>query len=88
MIDVSEVTGCINDYLLLLVLYIYIYIYIKEHSDDQSNGSKASNTKSFFTQCIIKLWSSLPQEAVEAKVINGLKNPLDKCMKGSSINGY
>lgn len=42
----------------------------------------------FFTQCIIKLRNSLPQDVVEARSINGLKKQLEKFLAEKFIERY
>ncbi|KAG6927985.1 hypothetical protein G0U57_008941, partial [Chelydra serpentina] len=48
---------------------------------------KTNKRKSFFTQCTVNLWNSLPEDVVKAKTITGLKKKLDKFMEDRSING-
>lgn len=41
----------------------------------------------FFTKHVIKLWTSLPQDVVDAKSINGFKNQLEKFVDERFIRG-
>lgn len=42
---------------------------------------KTNKRKYFFTQCIIKLWNSLPWEALDAKSTNEFRKREDKLME-------
>ena len=50
--------------------------------------SRTNKRKYFFTQCIVKLWNSLPQDVVIATNLDGFKRGLDKFMEVKAINGY
>ena len=44
--------------------------------------------KDSFTQRIVKLWNSLPQDVVMATHLDGFKRGLDKYLEAKAINGY
>ena len=49
---------------------------------------KTNKRKYSFTKHIIKLWNSLPQDAMEAKTINEFKKGLDKFMEDMCTDSY
>lgn len=49
---------------------------------------KTNKRKYSFTKHIIKLWNSLPQDAIEAKNINEFKKCLDKFMEDMCTDSY
>lgn len=49
---------------------------------------KTNKRKSSFTKHIIKLWNSLPQDAMEAKTINEFRKGLDKFMEDMCTDSY
>lgn len=49
---------------------------------------KTNKRKSTFTNHIIILWNSLPQDAMEAKNINEFKKGLDKFMEDMRTDSY
>uniref|UniRef100_K7F1Z4 Reverse transcriptase domain-containing protein n=1 Tax=Pelodiscus sinensis TaxID=13735 RepID=K7F1Z4_PELSI len=49
---------------------------------------KTNKRKFFFTQRVVNLWNSLPEEAVKARTIIEFKEKLDKFMEVRSIKGY
>ena len=52
-------------------------------------GRSSSNKKKyFFTQHIVKLWNSLPQDVVMATNLDCFKGELDKFLEARAINGY
>ena len=42
----------------------------------------------FFTQRVVSLWNSLPQEGVDAKTLNVFKRWLDIALGVNGIKGY
>ena len=42
----------------------------------------------FFTQRVVSLWNSLPQEVVDAKTLNLFKRQLDIALGANGIKGY
>ena len=44
--------------------------------------------KYFFTQRIVKLWNSLPQDVVMATHLDGFKRGLDQFLVAKAIHGY
>ena len=50
--------------------------------------SRTNKRKYFFTQLIVKLWNSLPQDVVMATNLDGFKRGLDKFLEAKAINGY
>ena len=44
--------------------------------------------KDFFTQHIVKLWNSLPQDVVMATNLDGSERGLDKFLEAKVIDGY
>ena len=51
-------------------------------------GFRTDKRKYFFTQCIVKLWNSLPQNVVMATNLDGFKRVLDEFLEEKAINGY
>uniref|UniRef100_K7EYK2 Reverse transcriptase domain-containing protein n=2 Tax=Pelodiscus sinensis TaxID=13735 RepID=K7EYK2_PELSI len=49
---------------------------------------KTNKRKFFFTQRVVNLWNSLPEEAVKARTIIEFKEKLDNFMEVRSIKGY
>ena len=49
--------------------------------------SRTNKRKDFFTQRIVKLWNSLPQDVVMSTNLDGFKRGLDKFLEGKAING-
>ena len=49
---------------------------------------RTNKRKDFFTQCIVKLWSSLPQDVVMATNLDVFKREFNKFLKENAINGY
>uniref|UniRef100_K7EXW6 Reverse transcriptase domain-containing protein n=1 Tax=Pelodiscus sinensis TaxID=13735 RepID=K7EXW6_PELSI len=47
-----------------------------------------TNKRKFFTQRVVNLWNSLPEEAVKARTIIEFKEKLDNFMEVRSIKGY
>ena len=50
--------------------------------------SRTNKRKYFFTQHIVKLWNSLPQDVVMATNLDGFKRGSDKFLEAKAINGY
>ena len=50
--------------------------------------SRTNKRKCFFTQCIVKVRNSLPQDVVMATNLDGFKRGLDKFLEEKAINGY
>ena len=50
--------------------------------------SRTNKRKYIFTQHIVKLWNSLPQDVVMDTHLDGFKRGLDKFKEGKAINGY
>ena len=50
--------------------------------------SRTNKRKYFFTQRIVKIWNSLPQDVVMATNLDGFKSGLDKFLEEKAINGY
>ena len=50
--------------------------------------SRTNKRKYFFSQRIVKLWNSLPQDVVMATNLDGFKRGLDKFLEAKAINGY
>ena len=48
---------------------------------------RTNKRKYFFTQCIVKLWNSLPQDVVMATNLDGFKRGLARFLE-KAINGY
>ena len=44
--------------------------------------------KSFFTQHVVSLWNSLPQDVVMASGLDAFKRGLDRLLEEKSIAGY
>ena len=42
----------------------------------------------FFTQRVVSLWNSLPQEVVDAKILSVFKRRLDIAVGANGIKGY
>ena len=53
-------------------------------------GGRSNTTKRtyFFTQRIVKLWNSLPQDVVMATNWHGYKRGVDKFLEEKAIDGY
>ena len=49
---------------------------------------RINKRKDVFTQCIVKIWNSLPQVVVMATNLDGFKRGLDKFLEAKAINGY
>ena len=50
--------------------------------------SKTNIRKYFFTQRIVRLWNSLPEDVVMATNLDVFKSGLAKFLKEKAINGY
>ena len=50
--------------------------------------SRTNKRKYFFTQCIVTLWNSLPQDVGMATNLDGFKGVLDKLLEEKAFNGY
>ena len=44
--------------------------------------------KNFFTQRVVNVWNSLPQNVVEAKTLSDFKKKLDIALGAKGIKGY
>ena len=49
---------------------------------------RSNKRKCFFTQLIVKLWNSLPQDVMTATNLDGFKRGLDKFLEKAATNGY
>ena len=49
---------------------------------------RTDKRKYFFTQHVVSLWNSLPQDVVMASGLDDFKRGLDKFLKEKSITGY
>ena len=49
---------------------------------------RTNKSKYFFTQRIIKLWNSLPEDVVTATHLDGFKKGLDRFLESKAISGY
>ena len=50
--------------------------------------SRTNKRKYFFTQHIVKLWNSVPQDVVMDTNLDGFKRGLDKFLEAKAIDGY
>ena len=48
---------------------------------------RTAKMKDFFTQHIVKLWNSLPEDVVMATNLDSFQRELDKFLEEKSING-
>lgn len=53
-----------------------------------SSGFRTHKRKVVFTQSIIKLWNSLPQDAVMATGIEGFKRGMDNFMEVTEVHQW
>ena len=59
------------------------------HPMKLNGGSSRTNKgKYVFTQHIVKLWNSVPQDVVMATNLDGFKTGWDKFLEAKAINGY
>ena len=49
---------------------------------------RAEVRRNFFTQRVVNVWNSLPQNVVEAKTLSDFKNKLDIALGAKRIKGY
>ena len=54
----------------------------------QGRPFRAEVRRHFFTQRVVSLWNSLPQEVADAKTLNAFKRQLDIALGANGIKGY
>ena len=54
----------------------------------RSKPFKTEVRRNFFTQRLVNVWNSLPQDVVEAKTLSDLKKKLDMVLGDKGIKGY
>ena len=49
---------------------------------------RTEGRRNFFTQRVVNVWNSLPQNVVEAKMLSDFKKKLDIALGAKGIKGY